>query len=540
MGLLHTIFSSVKPTDIFIGLLSLICLYVTHFYYKHFTRINPFPGPIPIPLIGSFAIFIEDIDDWFHKLNKIYGHNGVYELNIAGNRQIVITRAEYIDKLVNDTSAHVMRTANNGLLDLFDLDNKGVGLNHDYNHWKFNRHLFSQAIMPLSLTEKPSNILNPLFEEMAKYWIDLKQQDDDGTIIDMATWMRRFTADFISLLTTGKRISVMHHYCQKLKNEPITKEMIDSEEFIEGINTFVSDNQIIFVPKILRGLPLIRPRVDHLLDNCNRFYGKLVDIIRKRRKEIEETITRGDFDTKRLDLLTSLIIANTQYDPHPQKHVDPSLSRPMTDDEIRGVMFDAFVAGTDTTVNTFCFALYYITHHPNVKKKLLEEIESVFRDDPTRPITLEDLEKLKYCEAIIKETSRIRPTVSMISRYSNQPDEIAGHKWPANTLFIMYVRGINNNPLYWKDPEKFIPERFYKTQEIHRNSFSMFGGGSRMCLGRKVAIIELKTLLTSLYRKFDVELVDMKAPLKVETSTITVCKELNVKIIPKEKNQAKN
>jgi len=165
----------------------------------------------------------------------------------------------------------------------------------------------------------------------------------------------------------------------------------------------------------------------------------------------------------------------------------------------------------------------------------LEEIESIFKDDPNRPITLEDLEKLKYCEAIIKETSRIRPTVSMISRYSNKPDEIAGYKWPSDTLFIMYVRGINNNPLYWKDPEKFIPERFCGPQEIHKNSFSMFGGGLRMCLGRKIAIIELKTLLALLYRKFDVELVDMQAPLNVETSTITVCKELNVKIIPKEK-----
>jgi len=169
---------------------------------------------------------------------------------------------------------------------------------------------------------------------------------------------------------------------------------------------------------------------------------------------------------------------------------------------------------------------------------MMEEIESVFKDDPKRSITLDDLEKLRYCEAIIKETSRIRPTVSMVSRYSSQPDEVAGYKWPSDVLFILYVRGINNNPLYWKDPEKFIPERFYDPQEIenqHKNSFSMFGGGPRMCLGRKVAIIELKTLLASLYRKFDVELADMKAPLHVETSTITICKELNIKLIPREK-----
>jgi len=159
----------------------------------------------------------------------------------------------------------------------------------------------------------------------------------------------------------------------------------------------------------------------------------------------------------------------------------------------------------------------------------------VFKDDPNKPITSEDLAKLKYVEAIIKETSRIRPTATMVSRYTDRPDELAGHKWPAKTFFIMYVRGINNNPLYWEEPDKFIPERFYGSQEIHKNSFSMFGGGPRMCPGRKIAIIELKTLLAAVYRRFDVELVDMQAPLKVVTSTISVCKELNIRVIPKEK-----
>ncbi|CAI2169372.1 10226_t:CDS:2 [Funneliformis geosporum] len=526
MGLLYKFFTSViKPTDLFLATLFTICSYVCYFYYKHFTRINPLPGPLPLPLIGSFAIFKGDIDAWFHDLNKIYGHNGVFELNIAGNRQIVITRAEYVEKfLLSSVNNHVMRTANNGLLDLFDLEKKGVGLNHDFKFWKFNRQIFSQAVMPLSYANSTSKYLNQLFEEMSSSWMDLKPKDDDSIVIDMSTWMRRFTCDFISLLTTSKHISTIKNYHRTIKNDVITKEMAESEDFVESINIFVSDNQILFVPKILRDLPLIGSRVNTMLSNNYYLYGRLLNIIKRRRKEIENGGLNND--SNQLDLLTTLIVANTPCDPHPQKNVDPSLSRPMTDDEIRGVMFDAFVAGTDTTVNTLCFALYYISHYPNVKKKLFQEIESVFKNDTTRQITLEDLEKLRYCEAIIKEASRIRPTVSMVSRYSNKPDEVAGYQWPSDILFIMYVRGINNNPLYWKDPEKFNPERFYDPQEIenqHKNSFSMFGGGSRICLGRKVAIVEMKTILASLYRKYDVELVDMKAPLEVETSTITIC-----------------
>ncbi|CAG8849249.1 27095_t:CDS:1, partial [Racocetra persica] len=159
--------------------------------------------------------------------------------------------------------------------------------------------------------------------------------------------------------------------------------------------------------------------------------------------------------------------------------------------------------------------------------KLLEEIETVFEDDPYRAVTMEDLNKLRYCEAIIKETSRIRPAVPMVSRYLDQPEEIAGYNWPSNLFFIMYVRGINNNPLYWKDPEKFNPERFYNTNAVenqHKFAFSMFGGGLRMCLGKNLAMMKLKILLVLLYRKFNVELVDMKAPLDIKTSTSTICK----------------
>ncbi|RHZ87441.1 hypothetical protein Glove_34g91 [Diversispora epigaea] len=539
MGLLHLIPRDLKPADIFIAFLFMTFLYILHFYYKHFTRVNPLPGPFPIPLIGSFDIFKGDIDAWFYRLNKEYGHEGVYELTIAGKRQIVITHAEHIESILR----HVTRTANDGLLDLFDLDKKGLALNHDYNHWKFNRRIFSPAIMSLtSLNYSPklSQIENVLFDEMSKYWIDLKQKHEDVIIIDMAAWARRFICDFTSYLTTEKRSNTIHYYHRKLKNEVVTKEMIESEEFIENIKFFVSDNQFAFIPKLIKGLPFIKNRVKRLLDNNHSFYKRLEEIVRKKRKEIEKNINNNDYDfkSKQLDLLTSLIITNTPHDPQPQKNIDPSLSRPMTDAEIRGVLFDAFVIGADTTVNTFCFVLYYVSHNPNVKKKLFEEIKSVFNDDLNRHVTISDLEKLKYCEAIIKEAVRIRPTVSLNTRYCNQPEEVAGYKWPKDMIFIMYSRGINNSSLYWENPEKFIPERHYEPQGVerqqHKNSFLMFGKGPRLCPGRKLAMVELKTLITLVYRKFDVELVDMQAPLNVETSTFTFIKELNIKLIPRE------
>lgn len=69
-------------------------------------------------------------------------------------------------------------------------------------------------------------------------------------------------------------------------------------------------------------------------------------------------------------------------------------------------------------------------------------------------------------------------------RYSSEPDEIAGYKWPARTMFHMNFAAINKNKAHWEDPEKVDPERFMKKDEKrHKCAFNMWGGGLRICPG---------------------------------------------------------
>jgi cytochrome P450 len=95
---------------------------------------------------------------------------------------------------------------------------------------------------------------------------------------------------------------------------------------------------------------------------------------------------------------------------------------------------------------------------------------------------------------------------------------------------------------YWTDPEKFDPYRFYKINENDKyllekqnmkNSFTMWGGGIRICPGRKLAMIELKCLIASIYGKYDIEMADMNAPLNYNSAFITVCNELIIKVKPR-------
>ncbi|PKK66311.1 cytochrome P450 [Rhizophagus irregularis] len=242
-------------------------------------------------------------------------------------------------------------------------------------------------------------------------------------------------------------------------------------------------------------------------------------------------------------MLTSFITANTSRDINAVKHVDDAdLLRPMTDKEIFSNILEAMTGGTDSTANFICFVAHYLGHYPEVKQRLRQEFDRVLGNDLTRPITKKNLDELEYCDAVTKEVYRHSPIAFFIGRVNSQNDKVGGYDWPEGTTFQMLASALMKHKDYWTEPEKFDPDRFYRIEESDKyllekkkmkNTFPIFGGGIRICSGRKLAIIELKCLLILIYRKYDVELVDMNSPLKFNSDFINVCTELKVRIKPR-------
>jgi cytochrome P450 len=175
-----------------------------------------------------------------------------------------------------------------------------------------------------------------------------------------------------------------------------------------------------------------------------------------------------------------------------------------------------------------------------VKQRLQQELDEVFGKDLTKPITSKDLDKLQYCDAIIKEVTRYVPVAFVVQRVNAEKDEVGGFIWPERTSFHILYSAMFKSQNYWTNPEKFDPDRFYKIEESDKyllekqhakDAFTLFGSGIRICPGRKLAMIELKSLLALIYRKYDIELADMNAPLKYENVFFfSICKELRVKV----------
>ncbi|CAB5212029.1 unnamed protein product [Rhizophagus irregularis] len=520
-----------------------LIIYVTHYYYKYFTRINPLPGPFPFPYFGNLPqLYIwhnGNLKNFFESNHKKYGD--LFELHFD-TRIIALNRLEYIEKLLlaSSKNPYIRKISDNDSKGYHELGimGKGILLNQDFKSWRYNRHFFTQAILSPKFVNEAPLLINKLFNELESYWDKLYIKEgvinENRNKMDVSTWFNQFTNDMIIALLTGERSYTMAGYFNELsENEKAERPsaLIDETvKFVHAIRKhFLGLLMFQFVSPFLRHyFPYFKNKSDDFIQNIKFINQRMDSIIKRRREEIENTPLDKPLQN---DLLTSIITANTPRDINYNKIDDKEVMRPMTDLEIRGIIFDGIIAGTDTTANTISFIIYHLAHYPDVKKKMLDEIDGIFQGDKTRPITENDVHNLKYCEAVIKEVSRIFSVVNSFPRCLGKPDEIGGYQWPAETMIRINIDAIHHNEEYWEEPDKFNPDRWMvESFEPKKNSFIMFGGGLRVCPGRKLAMIELVCLMALLFRKYDIDLIDKKAPLKTESSIITTCTELLVEI----------
>ncbi|KAL8822267.1 MAG: hypothetical protein Q9191_006993 [Dirinaria sp. TL-2023a] len=172
--------------------------------------------------------------------------------------------------------------------------------------------------------------------------------------------------------------------------------------------------------------------------------------------------------------------------------------------------------GHDTTATTICYLYLLLSRNPTVLKKLRAEHDLVFGTDPTKATRVllsqpQLLNQLPYTLAVIRETLRLFPVVT--SPRAGQPDfsltDTDGRQYPTEHCLVWSNHhGLHNNPLFWPRVEEFLPERFTVT-EGHplypiKNAWRPFEFGPRSCIGQELALTELKLVLVTTAREFEV------------------------------------
>ncbi|XP_066904792.1 cytochrome P450 4C1 isoform X2 [Halyomorpha halys] len=198
---------------------------------------------------------------------------------------------------------------------------------------------------------------------------------------------------------------------------------------------------------------------------------------------------------------------------------------------------DTFMtAGHHTTASAMMFAHFVLANNPAVQEKVYDEQLEIFEGSERMP-TIQDLNKMIYLEMVIKETLRLYPSVPFHTRLLTEDlriDESTVIKAGQSILVFTYC--VHRSKKHWENPEEFIPERFAPGIERHPFSFIPFSAGPRNCIGQKFAIMELKTVLSTVVRKCRLEpvttSVDLDYGITIKPSS------LMVKAFPRDKTKA--
>ncbi|CAG8580124.1 7846_t:CDS:2, partial [Acaulospora colombiana] len=408
---------------------------------------------------------------------------------------IVVSKIEYVDKILSPStkSKYPTRIPSEGLRGL------GISGNSNVSSWKFKRQFHAQTVETLGFLKESVGRIQIIFNEMEEYW---RSGFEDNNITDFSEWSHSLAMDIIFDTIAGKKTWSTASYFLTISHGPKSVKLPNFDEEIIGESSELTKlfamhlKAIDFVtiyPKIVRNyIPSFRATQMEFLEAIELLYRKLDSLIRERRKEIENTPTDENL---KYDMLTLLITANTDRSISDIKDVKKEFTNPLTDEEIREIIIEALAGGVDTTANVFNFTIYYLARYPEVKDRLCQEIDDLFGQNQNRSLTYDDLSSLNYCEAVIKEASRVTTPVPFISRLSSEPDKIENMEWGANTGFLIFISGVHLNNNYWEEPEKFNADRFVSTDEQKEQNGKMF-------------------------RNWDIELADKNSPLEFVNSSV--------------------
>ncbi|KAJ8129183.1 hypothetical protein O1611_g4450 [Lasiodiplodia mahajangana] len=214
--------------------------------------------------------------------------------------------------------------------------------------------------------------------------------------------------------------------------------------------------------------------------------------------------------------------------------IDRATGKGLADGTIIDNMITFLIAGHETTSGLLSFLFALVLTHPEVYRKLRQEIESVLHNDALTP---DHLQQLPYTKACLREALRLQPpsgvwTVTPIIKDPSVPILLGGQYEvrSGQTILIVNPKLHRDLEVWGKDAEEFQPERILDEnfRKLPRNCFKPFGNGLRSCIGSDFAMQEAMIATTLLFQNFDFQLVDpdYKLGLRPNINVLTLQADL--------------
>jgi len=404
-------------------------------------------------LFGSGYLLRNDTLKQINFFNEKYGD--IYSLSLPFNKIIVASHPSYARHVLTDNNKNYTKSLAYKVVKM--LLGNGI-LTSEGEFWRRQRRL----IQPAFHKQKIASLASMMTQRIQQEADSLDAFAGGSTPVDIMAVMTSLTLDIIS---------------RAIFSAGVTKGPMIAELLIL-LNQYLTDkiNQPIRLPaSIPTPFNLRERRALETLD------GIIYEIIDARRKD----------KTPKDDLLSMLLEAR-----------DEETGESMSDKQLRDEVMTIFLAGNETSANAMAWTLYLLSQHPQEEQKMIDEIDEKL-DGGLQP-GYDTMQAFPYTRQVIEESMRLYPPAWVVGRRAIEDDELGDYRVPKGTNVLVPIFYLHRSPLYWQEPQRFMPERFAidKKGAIDKYVYFPFGAGPRMCIGNNFAMLEMQLILVILYRRF--------------------------------------
>ncbi|KAJ3254663.1 Protein kinase alk2 [Boothiomyces macroporosus] len=423
-----------------------------------------------LPIIGSLLAMVQDIDNSIdllsQELNSPHFERALVLAVPFSEPRIMIHDPQSIEYITNTNfENYVKGTFTNSRMQ--DVLGNGI-FNSDGHQWYTQRKLTAKIMTNRNFKLYIDTVFTDNISILLLVLKDLAQ----NVPVDMHDIFQRYFMDSFGKIAYGIDINSL------LGESPSYVRAFDRSQNVMG-SRFVN--------------PFFR-----LMDKFNYNLREDIKMIREFGNQVVEN--RKNTMEKRNDLLSLFMEHRDEYGQSPST------------EELADHVISFILAGRDSTAQALSWTLYCLSKNPHAKECLLKEIKDILGDKEIPDY--EQVRKMKYANAVFKETLRLYPSVPREGKVALQDDILPnGTRIPKGAIVSFYPYAMGRSEKLWKDAVQYKPERWLNSKQPSSYEYTAFMCGPRICLGKNLAELQGVFTLVAILNNFDFEIIN---PLSVE------------------------
>ncbi|KAI4372727.1 hypothetical protein MLD38_010926 [Melastoma candidum] len=467
-----------------VNLLSLLPVFLLSVYFfRYLVRLSicrgdaespPLPpGPCPLPLVGNLPFLKPELHSYFSALSAVHGP--IFKLYFGSKLCIVVSSPSGLRAILRDND--------------IVFANRDVPASVTYSAYG-GRDIIWSPYGPQWRMLRKVCVAKMLSNKMLDSVYHLRRNEVSKTV--------RYFYEKAGLEVNVRDrifITVMNVMTSMLWGDTVEEE--ERERVGSEFVTVVKDmTRLLGLPNISDFFPWLRRFDIQGMEKKIRGLMERFDVVFERiiaaRLEQEKEGEHGHGEVK--DFLQYLMKVKGEEDA----------KTPLTMIEVKSLLLDMVVGGTDTSASTIEFAMAEILNEPSVLANIHDELDKIVGKDNI--LEESHIRSLPYLQAVMKETLRLHPALPLlIPHCPSETCTVEGYTFPKDSQVMINVWAIHRDPKVWENPLQFDPSRFLEACKGDFASsdlrYSPFGAGRRMCaglaMGERMVLYALGRLLHS-------------------------------------------